>query len=223
MLLSDLEKSVYNKYLKALAKANDKPFIEKKEFVNLNDEKIDCIKKLTEFLISHKNINFDIFFSAPYKVFSDKKFYSLDYFYSQSSLKSYFLYLNFLNIESPDCEENLEFIMESIVFIKNFCLSKNLDFIDYLNYTDSVTLDWCRHVFCKKISIYNILAFSYFDINIYVLINKIPSDERELLLGDYGESISEYMDKLNNSNKAKFLLIKGYRKVEEVLKNNLKK
>jgi hypothetical protein len=222
MLLSDFEKEVYNNYLLAFTKANNKPYKKRINFDNLEKDKIDNLKKLSLFLKNHANINYDLFFYAPYKIYSDKKYYELEYFNRPIALKTYFLYLNFLNFESPDNENNLQFIKESIIFIRDFCLEKNIDLNNYLSYTDCVTYNWCVHLMKNKISFYSILGFSYFDVNIYRLINDMPIDEREMFLDVYVDKTAEYMKNLNNSKKAKILIIKGYEKVKEVLKNNLK-
>lgn len=223
MLLGDFEKQIYNKYLLSLAKANKRPFKKKINFDDFNGDKLNNLLKVCDFFKKHSNINYDLFFESPYNVYSDKNFYDIEYFSKPIALKTYFLYLNFLSFESPDNEKNLDFIKNSIILIRDFCLEKNIDLIEYLTYTESVTYSWCVHLMKNQISFYSILGFCYLDINVYRLFNDMPVDEREMFLGDFFEKTSEYMKNLNNSQKAKILLIKGYEKVQNVLKNNLKK
>ncbi len=160
---------------------------------------------------------------APYKVYTDVDFYPLEFYAKPIALKTYFLYLNHLDEESPDSDDNLLLIKDSLIFIKDFCIEKKISLKQYLSYSDSATYSWCNHLLNNDISIYNILAFSFFNINIYMLLNQLPNDEKELFLHQYNDNISEYIKKLNDSEKAKTLLLRGYKKIKKIIEDELKK
>lgn len=222
MSVSPLQKKIYNSYLSCLAKANNRPFKARQDFSSLENCKREALEKIESFFLSHPHINIDMFMDAPYKVYADKVYYSIEDYARPTALKTYFLYRNLLDSASPDSAENLSIIKDSIIFIKEFCIEKNIPLMQYLNYSESVTFSWCSHLLKQDISIYNILAFSYFGINIYMLINKLPPDEKELFLYQYNDSISEYVKKLNDSEKAKLLLLNGYKKIEKLIEQHLK-
>jgi hypothetical protein len=215
MSISVLEKNIYNSYLYSLAKFKNRPFKRREDFSKLEDEKIGYLKKLSSFFTSHSHINIDMFMDAPFKVYSEKDYYPLEFYSKPIALKTYFLYINMLDEESPDSHDNLILIKDSLIFIKNFCVEKKITLKEYLSYSDSATFAWCNHLLNNDICIYNILAFSFFNINIYMLLNQLPMDEKELFLHQYNGRITEYMKKLNDSGKAKTLLLKGYKKVKK--------
>ena len=74
--LSVYEQNIYNAYLKT-TRAN-KGFTPRKKFNNLDDEKFVLVKKVSKTL-KNKKIDAELFFSAPYKLYSEKfvplKFY----------------------------------------------------------------------------------------------------------------------------------------------------
>lgn len=226
MSVKDVKIKIYKSYLQSIANFRGQGINMPSDYtISLPASVHDDLDNLTEFLINHSHINIDMFMEAPYKVYSkgSKNYYPLSFYSKPLALRTYFLYKNLLDGESADSDDNLFLIKDSIIFIKNFCIEKNITLKEYLNYSESATYSWCHHLMDNKISIYNLLAFSFFGINIYMLLNQLPPDERELFLHNYNNNISEYMDKLNNSEKAKLLLLRGYDKIKKTINNELKK
>ena len=222
MSVSSLQKHIYNCYLSSLAKAQKRPFRFREDFDGMEQGKLAALERLESFFVAHPHMNVALFMDAPYKVYTDKDRYALDFYLKPMAFKTYFMYLNFLDMQNPDHPENLNIIKEGIIFIKNFCLEQKIPLMSYLSHTEAVTYSWCQHLLSQKISIYNLLAFSHFGINIYMLISRMPTDERELFLSQYNDNITEYMKKLNNSEKAKILLVNGYKKIEKIIDGGLK-
>lgn len=222
MSVSDLEKKIYNAYLQSLAKAKERPFKRRGDFDKFDGEKKRQLNILSEFFTSHSHINIDMFMDAPYKLYSDGKIYGLDFYSKPIALKTYFLYQNMLDADSPDSPDNLVLIKDGIIFIKNFCIEKKIPLKEYRSYSESATFEWCHHLLNNDITIYNILGFSYFGINIYMLLSQLPQDERELFLHQYNDNITEYVNKLGESVKAKQLLLMGYKKIKKMIHEDLK-
>lgn len=226
--MSDNDKNkIYKSYLQSIANfRNEELSLPTNDKVKYPKSLDNTLTDLVEFFRSHSHINIDMFMDAPYKVYSEEKiagnYYPLDFYLKPIALNTYFMYLNLLDEETPDSKDNLLLIKDSIIFIKDFCISKNIPLKQYLSYSDSATYSWCNHLLNNNISIYNILAFSFFNINIYMLLNQLPNDEKELFLHQYNDNINEYMKRLNNSEKAKVLLLQGYKKIKKIIEGQLK-
>ena len=223
MYISEIQKEIYNIFLESLANSLNRPFTPREDFFDFPTDKLEQLIKVCTFFEKHPHINKKAFFDAPYKVFSDKKTYYLDFYSKPNALKTYFLYINLLDNQNPDEPDNLEAIKNGIIFIKNFCLEKKIKFSQYINYSESVTYSWCQHLLSQNITIYNILAFSSFGVNIYMMISNMPGDERELFLGHYETDLNEYRQKYNDAKKARVLLNSGYKKIEKIIEDGLTK
>lgn len=219
MSVSKLGQSIYNAYLKSLANAKDEPYVEG-SFEDALSHK-EQLEQLSDFFMSHSHINVNMFMDAPHRVYSDDSGYSLSFYSTPIALKTYFMYLNLLQDELPDFKYNLMLIKDGLQFIKNFCVEKNIPLRSYLGYSDSATYSWCMHVLNKDITIYNILGFSNFGINIYMLLNQIPNDEKSLFLNPYYDNISEYIKRLQDSKKANVLLLRGIKKIKKIIEEEL--
>ena len=220
------KKKIYKSYLQSVGNFRGEditlPSDEKIKYPESVEEDLQVLEK---FFSEHPHINIDMFMEAPYKVYSNKttSVYPLSFYRKPLALTTYFMYKDNLDEESPDSNDNLMLIKESIIFIKNFCIEKEIQFKDYLNYSESATYSWCHHLMDNKISIYSILGYSFFGINIYMMLNQLPPDERELFLYKYNEDITNYINKLNDSKKAKLLILRGYEKIKKIIDDKLKK
>ena len=222
MSINAEQKHIYNCYLSSLARGTGRPFRYRDNFEDFPTDKTLSLAKLETFFKGHPHINISLFMEAPYKIYRDKAYYGLEFYSKPLALKTYFLYINLLDTQNPDEHENLVAIKNGILFIKQFCIENGIPFQSYINHSKEVTYSWGKHLLSQDITIYNLLAFSFFGINIYMLVNRMPSDERELFLNQYNDNLSEYMKKLNNSEKAKVLLLNGYKKIEKIIERDLK-
>lgn len=216
MSVNSLQLHILNSYLESVAKTNAKKFTPLIKVNFIKDETKILLEKLEAFFKKQKHINIPIFMNAPFKMAKDVKRIPLSFYLTKNAIGLYFVYLSALDVENPDYEDNFELILKGIKFVKDFCIEKNISLLDYLNYTDGVTYSWGVHLLSRDITLYNILAFSHFGINVYMLINKMAVDERELFLNEYSDKLSEFMRKFNNSDKTIKTLIRGYKKIEKL-------
>lgn len=89
LLISDFEKHIYNTFLKTARSSANKPYRLRKDFSNLDDVAIACLKRLSAFFKNHNEIDVDEFFSAPHKLYKEDAYYDLKYFTSLKAIKAY--------------------------------------------------------------------------------------------------------------------------------------
>ena len=91
--------------------------------------------------------------------------------------------------------------------------------MDYVTKKRRASYDWMKHIAENKISIYILFAFP----NIYDLITNAPSDEVELLLGDFLKNYGNLKQRYENSIKAKNVIISGLSIVSTFIEKTIKK
>lgn len=89
LLISDFEKHIYNTFLKTARTSANKPYRLRRDFSNLDDITVACLKRLATFFKNHNSIDVEEFFSAPYKLYKDETYYDLKYFTSLKAIKAY--------------------------------------------------------------------------------------------------------------------------------------
>jgi hypothetical protein len=180
MEIGDIEKKIYNLYLKALGESQNRPYTPKKDFSNLTDGVKVTLKKLAMFFDTYKDVNPTMFFRAGFK-HEGKNFIELSFF---TSLKASRLYSKFVREKynnSVDNEESIKDFKDGIIFIYDFMKENDFTLTDYVNGVNDAGVPWfIVHLKKQNISFYHIHAL---DIN----IEKFPSDWRELLVEDFDE------------------------------------
>ena len=124
--MTDFEKHIYNTYLRVSRQTLNKPFRYRKDFTELEGtEAAIQLNKLAALFTKYKHIKIDLFFEAPYKLYTGSTFY-LDYYITQKAIKVYSLVISKLKMEDPDTDSQLRFVVESDKFIKTFCQEKGI-------------------------------------------------------------------------------------------------
>jgi hypothetical protein len=209
-MLTDFEKSIYNKHLASYKKAQNKPFNFKKNFENLDDSTIFYIKKLSLFFNKFKNIKIVDFFVAPYKIYPDEKFFELKFYISSKAIKAYTLFCKKINVQNPDSDEILERTLNSLKFLKKFCKTNKISIKNYLDYTlpgASVPV-YIEHLHNHDINFYVCFGFRDF----LVKINK-NYESYKFILGDSIDNLSSFYNLFIKSAKLKVLVREGINKI----------
>lgn len=220
-MVTPFQKHVYNTYLYASRCNNNTPFTPRRDFDSLDKDKLNQLVLLENFLKKYPHLNIKLFFTAPYKIYKDTKYFDLSYFVKPIAIKTYHLYINQLDHQSPDHNDQLEHIIDSLNLIQQYCIDNKIKLNNYLTHSIKVTYSWCEHLLSNKVSIYAILGFSYNGYNIYSLLNSMPQDEKDLFFGKYNDNLSELLSNLHNSKKAKILIIKGLNKIDKKINEAL--
>lgn len=216
--MTELEKTIYNKHLAVSRSSRNKPFSLRSNFEQIkNDVKIVTpLKRLSIFFTKHNDVNFDTYFLAPYALYPDVQYFDLNYFASPRGIKSYTIYKQQLLKTSPDLQINE--VKESLIFISRFCLENKIELNEYITFSkNKLEPEWFYHYKNNKINLYALMEFE----NLTTLINKLPLDEKELLLGDFGINVYTYKNKYNNSTTLKPFLQKAFLKLKLFINKNL--
>lgn len=209
-LITEFDKLIYNTFLRVSRSRNKKPFKLRKDFEKLNNETFVAIKKVSNFLKRFPHIKVEDFFNAPYNVYPDEEYFPLEYYYSLKATKAYTLFNKRKENLDPDSEEQLTGIKESLLFIKNFCIQKNISPANYINHKTNNEYSFVLHLKEHKVNIYTLLGYSNFEKN-------IKQREAEIIKFIVGEelynNIPVFRTKLYNSQKASKLVELGIKKI----------
>jgi len=165
--VTDFEQNIYNSHLKILRTSQNKPFKYRKNFSELEGTEIEVqLRRLATFFAAHKHVKINMFFEAPYKVYSDSHPYYLDYYLTQKAIKAYSLYIKKLKFEDPDSEIQLRFIIDSFNFIKTFCVENNISLLEYCNFSKGITYVFLEHLKLFQVSPYALFNYKNFETNL---------------------------------------------------------
>lgn len=159
-MISDLQKEIYNLYLKELAIKNNRPFARRKDFDNLSEAIKTDLLKLELFFIRNPEINRDLYFKAGF-TFSNDTFLTLGYFHNLNVLKHYAKLEKQRYNVFIDSDESIKDFVEGLKFIISFLKENNLTLKDYSNCKNDYQIYWYLiHLKLHKISLYHLHTFN---------------------------------------------------------------
>lgn len=209
-LITEFDKLIYNTFLRVSRSKNKLPFKLRKNFDKLNNETFVSIKKVSNFLKRFPHIKIEEYFKAPYFIYSDEEYFPLDYYHTLKATKAYTLFNKKQENLDPDSDEQLIGIKESILFIKNFCIAKNLSPANYINHRTNNEYSFILHLKEHKVNIYTLLGYSNFE----KTIKQRDAEVVKFIIGEnLYNNISVYRTKLYNSQKASKLVELGLKKI----------
>lgn len=195
-------------YLKTSRGSKGQPFRFRKDFSKFKeDPKYRLIQRITNVFKKFPHVGMDDYFNAPFKVYSNDEdaIYDLNFYASLKAIACYKKYMKIREMESPDSEDQLNFITDSFRFILKFCISNKITFDEYLDYKLGFTYEWMKHYNDRIISIYSLLDMP----NIYDRIVSMEDEHRKLLLGDLDQRFFSIKTRYDRSDKAKNLVSRG--------------
>ena len=200
--ITELEKLLYNKHLVTSRKLKNKPFRVKNDFTDIIDtDKHKHLKRISVLFKKHADIDPDVFFSAPYKLYPDVQYFGLDYFSTMRAIKSYTTYKKQLFLQDPDSQ--IDQVKDSLHFISKFCIENNLQFYQYQYHKTADLFTWMKHYKENKINIYSVMEFS----NLFSSVKSLAEDVQKFFVGQFVEQFQTIHSKYNNST-----LLKAYLK-----------
>lgn len=217
-MISNIEKNLYNTYLRISRSSRNKPFSYRKDFSDIDNPTIVHLKRINNLLCKYPHIKPDDYFKAPFKVYPNADFFPLDYFSTMKGVNAYSIYRKQIQEMNPDSDEQIEFIRDSLKHIGAFCIKNKIRLNQYPKHKTGLTWDWMKHIKRHEISVYSLMEFP----EIYNIITNMPDDEKELFLGDIGLYFLGYKNKYLKSQVAKQLVSEGMKKINKVInsKNN---
>ena len=216
--MTELEKLIYNKHLAVSRSLKNKPFKFKKDFSNVVDtDKHKHLKRLAIFLRKHPNIELNVFFEAPYKLYPDVAYFGLDYFSSMRAIRAYTLYKKMLFLQDPDSQ--IESVKNSLKFMTNFCVEQKILFHQYPYHKTSDLFTWMVHYKENKINILAIMEFK----DIFSSVQTLAEDVRRFFVQDFVEQFKQLYVSYNNSSQLKPFLQKAISQLNNFVNNELTK
>ena len=219
-MVSESEKGLYNKYLAISRSSRNQPFQLRKDFDGFeNTVDYAYLRKVANILGQFPQIKPDIFFKAPYSLYPDEQWFDLKFFTTQKAIKAYTVYFKKLQEESPDSEENITFIKDSLRYMGMYCVKNNIPISQYITHANGLTKAWMQHVRKHDVSLYCMMEFS----NLESVIAETPSDEVDMLLDNIKDRITLYRNRYKTSKAARKLVQEGLMRVSTLVDKSIKK
>lgn len=217
--MTDFEKRVYNTYLKTVRSNQNLPFKLRKDFSKFEESSdYPTLKKICKILQSKSWINIDEYFNAPYKVNDDNEHLPLKFFSTIRAIKLYSIYKQETKDNNLDSDSNIKQIVSSLKFIQSFCNDNNIhSIIDYLKYhpSDMSVPAFIMHI--KEESVFLPVLFG--EIHFETYLYQTEKDILKFILHDKFTEINDLRRAYLTSKKAKNLIKKGIKVVENHLKS----
>ena len=211
--MKDIE-NIYNTYLRISRSKRNLPFKYRKDFSDIaNDEKYSTLLKLENFFKRNSYVNLNNFFEAPYELYSDEKYFDMDFYLTQKAIKIYNLYQRKKTYIDPDSEIQIKSIKDGLFFIYNFCKNNQISLENYITHKTNNMNSVFLHLKKKEVSIYNCLAF----LNFQKIVNDNNYEILEFMLGDIISKLSIFRTKFYASNKCKKISQDGLKILKEKL------
>jgi hypothetical protein len=205
---------IYNTYLITSRTSHNKPFKLRQDFSKFNEtEYYTYTTKLERIFNQHPEIDIQLFFKAPFALHPGESF-DLKFFTTLRAVKCYSLYIKALQSLPCDNIYHLQFLKQSLKFIKNYCTNTKIPVAKYsIHSSNGVHPDWLIHIKNRYIDPFIMFGFT----NIRSIIEKIDRDIIDILIPDFYTDFYSNILKFNNSSKAKLLINKG---LEIIQKSN---
>lgn len=196
--LTELEKLLFNKHLAVSRSERNKPFRIRKDFSTIvNTDKHKFLKRLSILFQKHPEINPDLFFKAPYKLYPDVEYFGLDYFSTMRAVKAYTTYKKQVFIQDPDSQ--IEQVKDSLKFIAQFCIENNLYFHQYPYHRTTDLFTWMQHYKQNKINAYSVMEFP----NIFSSVKSLAEDIQKIFVSEFVEQFQSLYSSYNKSQELK--------------------
>ena len=196
--LTELEKLLFNKHLAVSRSERNKPFRIRKNFTDVaNTDKHKFLKRLSILFQKHPEINPDLFFKAPYKLYPDVQYFGLDYFSTMRAVKAYTTYKKQVFLQDPDSQ--IEQVKDSLKFIAHFCIEHNIYFHQYPYHRTTDLFTWMQHYKQNKINAYSVMEFP----NIFSSVKSLAEDIQKIFVSEFVEQFQNLHSSYNKSQELK--------------------
>lgn len=201
------KEDIYNSWLKATARANNRPYRLRSDFSCLKEDDSSALDKLVRVFNNFPGVDVDLFFVAGYSLHGER-FISLSSFARPSAIKDYKIFVDNSGGSGRaliDDKVLMDRIMIGFVYIKDLCIRNKWKLAEYIASTDLIDgmvyhwiVDYAEHHICE----YNIIAFDRMGFDVENAIRKVvPDSEIDAFFpGGIKKCITSKMDKLTDSD-----------------------
>jgi len=212
--MTEREKQFYNLYLVTSRSVRNKPFSKRKNWDGFEDKpEYLAIRKVCNLFNNHPQIKPEIYFKAPFKVYPDTEHFPIEFFATQKAIKVYTMYLKTQQEMSPDTDEQIQFIKDSLRYIAMYCVRNKINIYEYITHKSGITYSWMQHVRQHYVSIYALFEYA----ELPSVVNSIPEDEKDLFLGNIAEELFAYKTRYMRSITAKRVVQEGMKRITKVV------
>ena len=211
-MITEFEKQIYNNHLVSSRKAKGEAFKIKKDFSNLEEDKVVALQKLSRLFNNYPNLIQEDFFMAPHKLYHDESYYPLDFYTKPKAIKCYTQYIKQLEIQDPDSADSLRRLSESLKFVAKYCVENNLQLSEYEVNIEGSMPCFVQHLKDHKINYYTLHSLTF----------KKPQIESRILdfiFPDFYEVFQKTKNKFFTSKKMKEFAKQAKIKLETKLSN----
>ena len=208
--LSIYEQNIYNAYLKTTRR--NKGFTPRRNFNKLDSEKYVLIKKVSK-TIRSKKIDVDLFFKAPYELYSEK-YVPLKFYSTFNAVSTYRKYVEELELTNADHPFNVTRLRESMKYIYQQCADNNIKSCkEYLDLQKGIYPNYIIDLKQGNISLYSLIALDLCE-------NKIQLEKNivEFAYKSFYNMLSSLRTRFTFSKKIKPLSIKLIKTIDKILK-----
>jgi hypothetical protein len=204
--MTDIQKEIYNSYLCALAKANNRPYKPRKNFSTLDDDTLNYLYRLEVFFTQFKHINPFNFFNASFE-YRKISYIPLSDFIKHSAVVAYSRNSKEKYNDFIDSDKSIENFINGYKNIVAFCLSNNLPVEQYRTCVNNMGIPWVLiHLNEQKISFYHLHALD-------ISRTELNSDYIDITFHEFDNVFNETKQKYINSNKLKQIANKLNQKI----------
>lgn len=205
-----------NKHLSVSRSEKNKPYKYKKNFLDIiNTEKGKYVQRLSNLFKKHPNIDVDLFFRAPYRLYPDVEFFGLDYFSSMRAIKAYTTYKKQVFLQ--DADSQISEVQRSLDFIAKFCIENKLYLHQYQYHRTADLFTWMKHYKENKINIYSVMEFK----DIYSSLRSLSEDLQKFFVGQFVDQFQLIHAKYRSSSALKPYIKKTLPKLSIFIENQL--
>jgi hypothetical protein len=208
---------IYNLYLSTSRGLKNKPWKPRKDFEGFDktEQGILCLR-LSLFFKRFPQINPRDFLAAPYILYKDEEYFDLKFYLTQKAISCFSLVQKQKQEESPDTNNQIQSIIESVKYIASKCMTENVGFVDYCKRKNGYTWDIVKDYVDNKINLYLLLMLPSFQ----EMYDNTPVQDKELYFKNFYQDIVKYKMRLNNSVKAKKIITESIKRLSTHIPNN---
>ena len=195
----------------ASRKAINKPFRIRKDFEKLDEKVVTTLNTLSRFFNSYPNIDQEVFFSAPHKIYPDQSYLDLNYFTTRKAISAYTLYIKQLEFEDPDSLNSLKRLQQSLIFLIKYCSENGLLLEEYESFTKGKLPEYITHLKNHKITFYTLHALQ-------ITSPKVESQILDFIFKDFYITFQKTKNSFFHSKKMKSFSLLAKQKTSDILK-----
>jgi hypothetical protein len=211
-MITKKEEAIYNSFLYVSRTIKNKPVKLRQDFTKIADKDLLSLKKLSSFFSKHTHINYNDWFTAPFKVYNETDYFDLQFFNTRRALKCYALFMKQKETEDPDSESSISRLKECISFLYTFCKEQNITLREYRSYIDGNLPVVIQHLKDHKINFYTLHAIGCDN-----TIKSVESNILNFIVEDFWTVFSQTRTKFVSSKILKEKARKGMTIIENKL------